>query len=89
MNKKEMLEHYRKTEREWRHLTAKKKAEKIKAHINHLLENEDNDTKTKQELHKQLIILDELESEEIESYLDMINKFIMENCMKNIKENYK
>ncbi len=89
MNKKEALEYYRKTEREWEHLAPKEKAKKIKAHIYALLENEDKDEKTRQELQSQIIMLEEVDSEEIESHLDMINKFIMENCMKDIEKNYK
>jgi len=89
MNKEEMIKYYRKTEKEWEHLTPKEKVKKIKAHVNALLENEDKDEKTKQELQKQLIMLEEVDSEEMESYLDMVNKVIMEDCMKNIEENYK
>jgi hypothetical protein len=89
MNKEEMLKYYRKTEKEWDQLTPKEKAKKIKAHINALLENEDKNEETKQELQKQLIMLEEVNSEEIESYLDKVNKVIMEDCMKNIEENYK
>lgn len=89
MNKKEALEQYRKTEREWQHLTPKEKAEKIKAHIYALLENEDKDEKTRRELQAQIVMLEEVDSEEIESHLDMINKVIMENCMKDIEKNYK
>lgn len=89
MNKEEALEHYRKIEREWKHLKPKEKAKKIKAHIYALLENEDKDEKTRQELQRQIVMLEEVDSKEIESHLDMINKVIMENCMENIEKNYK
>lgn len=89
MNKKEALEYYKKAEREWEHLTPKEKAKKIKAHIYALLENEDKDEKTRSELHAQIVMLEEVDSTEIESHLDMMNKVIMENCMKDIEKNFK
>lgn len=89
MNKEEMLEYYKKAEKEWEDLTPENKAKKIIVHINDLLDNEDKDEKTRQELQNQLIMLEEVDSKEIESHLDMINKVIMENCIKNIEENYK
>jgi len=89
MNKKDALEQYKKTEREWEYLTPKEKAKKIKAHIYALLENEDKDEKTRQELQAQIVMLEEVDSEEMESHLDMINKVIMENCMKDIEKNFK
>ncbi|NFO48668.1 hypothetical protein FDB40_17610 [Clostridium botulinum] len=89
MDKEEMIRYYKKAEREWEHLTPKEKAEKIKGHINALLENEEKDEGTKQELQKQLVMLEEVDNNEIEDYLDAVNKVIMENCMKNIDENYK
>ena len=87
MKKEEMLEAYKKAEIEWKSLTPKEKAKKIKAHIYAVLENEDKDEKTRQKLQAQIIMLEEVDSEEIESHLDMINKVIMENCMESIEKN--
>jgi Lon protease-like protein len=89
MKKEQMLEAYKRAEIEWKSLSPKEKAKKIKAHIYALLENEDKDEKTRQELQAQIVMLEEVDSKEIESHLDMINNVIMENCMENIEKEWK
>lgn len=89
MKKQQILKAYRKSEMEWKSLTPKEKSKKIREHIYVLLENEDKDDETRRGLQQQLIILEELESEELENYLDMLNETIMENCKENIEKNYK
>lgn len=71
----------KKTREEWNTFTPKQKAKKIRDHINNMLEDESLDKQTLNSLQNELIIIEELDSKEIESHLDLINDIILENAI--------